>query len=140
MQVSSSLSDYYYQVQGVPQGGVLSTTLFSIKINDIVKCLVNLTDCSLYVDDFCICYRSRSMATIERQLQQNLNKIKNWATSNGNKFSKSKHSVYISVSCASNMMIPFYIHMDHLYQFLRNLNYLAFYLIENSVLNPILKH
>ena len=30
------------------------------------------------------------MATIERQLQQNLNKFGNWATSNGFKFSKSK--------------------------------------------------
>ena len=75
VRVGSSLSDYYDQEQGVPQGGVLSTTLFSIKINDIVKCLGNLTDCSLYVDDFCICYRSKSMATIERQRQQNLNKI-----------------------------------------------------------------
>ena len=90
VRVGSSLSDYYDQEQGVPQGGVLSTTLFSIKINDIVKCLGNLTDCSLYVDDFCICYCSKSMATIERQLQQNLNKIENWATSNGFKFSKSK--------------------------------------------------
>ena len=71
-------------------GGVLSTTLFNIKINDIVKCLGKLTDCSLYVDDFCICYRSQSMGTIERQLQQNLNKIENWATSNGLKFSESK--------------------------------------------------
>ena len=138
VRVGSSLSDYYDQEQGVPQGGVLSTTLFSIKINDIVKCLGNLTDCSLYVDDFCICYRSKSMATIERQLQQNLNKIENWATSNGFKFSKTKHSVYISVSCASNMMIRFYIYMDHLFQLLRNLNSLAFYLIENSVLYPIL--
>ena len=54
VRVGSSLSDYYDQEQGVPQGGVLSTTLFSIKINDIVKCLGNLTDCSLYVDDFCM--------------------------------------------------------------------------------------
>ena len=38
VRVGSSLSDYYDQEQGVPQGGVLSTTLFSIKINDIVKC------------------------------------------------------------------------------------------------------
>ena len=30
--------------QGFPQGGVLSTTLFNVKINDIVKCLGNLTD------------------------------------------------------------------------------------------------
>ena len=111
------LSDCYDQEQGVPQGGVLSTTLLSIKINDIVKCLGNLTDRSLNFDDFCICYRSKSMATIERQLQ---------------------HSVYISVSCESNMMIRFYIYMDHLFQLLRNLNSLAFYLIENSVLYPIL--
>ena len=90
VRVGSSLSDYNDQEQGVPQGGVLSTTLFSIKINDIAKFLGNLNDCSLYVDDFCICYRSKSMATIERQLQQNSNKIENWATSNGFKFSKSK--------------------------------------------------
>ena len=57
------------------KGGVLSNTLSSIKIIDIVKSLGNLTDCSLYVDDFCICYRSKSMTTIERQLQQNSNKI-----------------------------------------------------------------
>ena len=63
------------------KGGILSTTLFSIKNNDIVKCLGNLTDCILYVDDFC--YRSKSIGTIERQLQQHLNTTENWATSNG---------------------------------------------------------
>ena len=90
VRVGSTLSDLYDQEQGVPQGSVLFTTLFNIKINDIVKCLDNLTDCSLYVDDFCICFRSKSMRTIERHLQQNLNKIEHWATNNGFKFSKSK--------------------------------------------------
>ena len=90
VRVGSTLSDLYDQEQGVPQGGVLSTTLFNIKINDIVKCLDNLTDCSLYVDDFCIYFRSKSMRTIERHLQQNLNKIEHWANNNGFKFSKSK--------------------------------------------------
>ena len=90
VRVGSSLTDYYDQEQGVPQGGVLSTALFSTKINDLVKCLGNLTDCSLYVDDFCICYRSKSMGTIELQLQHNFIKIENWAASNGFKFPKSK--------------------------------------------------
>ena len=64
--VGSSLSDYYDQGQGAPQGGVLSTTRFRIKINDIVKCLGNFTDSSLYVYDFCNCCRSKSIETIER--------------------------------------------------------------------------
>ena len=88
VRVGLSLSDEFDLEQCVPQGGVLSTILLSIKINDIVTCLGNLTDCSLYVDDFSICYRSKSMATIERQLQQNLNKIENSATSNDFRFSK----------------------------------------------------
>ena len=55
----------------------MTSTLFIIKNYDIVKCLGNLTDCSLKVDDFCIYYRSKCMGTIDRQLQPNLNKIEN---------------------------------------------------------------
>ena len=90
MRVGSTLSDLYDQEQGVPQASILSTTLFNIKINNIVKCLDDKTDCSLYVDDFCICYRSKNMRTVERKLQQNLTRIEDWATNNGFKFSKSK--------------------------------------------------
>ena len=39
---------------------------------------------------FCMCYRSKSMRTIERHLQQCINRIENWALHNGFKFSKSK--------------------------------------------------
>ena len=45
-----------------------------------------------------------------------------------------KHSVYISVSFTSNMMILFYIYMDHLPQLLRNLNLvLSFLNLKHSV-------
>ncbi|MCU7801126.1 MAG: hypothetical protein KZQ70_13560, partial [gamma proteobacterium symbiont of Lucinoma myriamae] len=90
VRVGSTLSEAHEQEQGVPQGSILSVTLFSLKINNIVKCLNDGVDCSLYVDDFLICYRSKNMHTIERQLQQNLNRIQKWATENGFKFSKSK--------------------------------------------------
>ena len=90
VRVGSTLSDQFEQAQGVPQGSILSTTLFNIKINNIVNCLDPKTEGSLYVDDFCICYRSKSMRTVERHLQQCLNKIENWALYNGFKFSKSK--------------------------------------------------
>ena len=92
-----------------------------------MKCLGNLTDCSLKVDDFCICYRSKSMRTIERQLQQNLSKFEIRQQSMALSFPNQKHSVYISVSCASYRMIQFYIYMDHLFQLLRNLNPLHYF-------------
>ena len=53
---------------GVPKGCILSVTLFSVKINTIVKAICPDVDCSLYVDDFVICFRSRNMNIIDRQL------------------------------------------------------------------------
>ena len=90
VRVGSTLSDMHLQEQGVPQGSILSVTLFSIKLNNIVKCLSPGVESSLYVDDFLICYCSKSMRTIERQLQQCLDRVHVWATENGFKFSKSK--------------------------------------------------
>ena len=90
VRVGSTLSEQFDQTQGVPQGSILSTTLFNIKINSIMDCLDPKTDGSLYVDDFCMCYRSKSMRTIERHLQQCINRIQKWASHNGFKFSKSK--------------------------------------------------
>ena len=90
VRVGTTLSGLQGQDEGVPQGSILSVTLFSIKINNIVKALNPGVDCSLYVDDFLICYRSKHIHTIERQLQQCLNKIQKWALENGSKFSKTK--------------------------------------------------
>ena len=90
VRVGTTLSDLQGQEEGVPQGSILSVTMFSIKINNIVKALNPGVDCSLYVDDFLICYRSKHIHTIERQLQQCLNKIQKWALENGFKFSKTK--------------------------------------------------
>ena len=43
---------------GVPQGSILSVTLFGLKINSIVKAISPVVECSLYVDDF---YRAMHM-------------------------------------------------------------------------------
>ena len=59
-----------YVQEGVPQGSILSVTLFSLKINSIVGCLLRDIDCSLYVDDFLIYYQARHMTNIEQQLRQ----------------------------------------------------------------------
>jgi len=90
VRIGSSLSEMYRQEEGVPQGSILSVTLFSLKINSIVGCLLRDIECSLYVDDFLICYRAKHMHSIERQLQLCLNRLNAWAEENGFKFSKTK--------------------------------------------------
>ena len=90
VRVGTNISDLQDQKEGVPQGSILSVTLFSIKINNIVKALNPGVDCSLYVDNFLICYRSKHIQTIERQFQECFNKIHKWANENGFTFSKTK--------------------------------------------------
>jgi hypothetical protein len=90
VRVGTCLSDAYSQEMGVPQGSILSVSLFILKINSIVKCLPDAVRCSLYVDDFLICFRSRYMPTMERTLQMCLNSIQTWADENGFRFSRSK--------------------------------------------------
>ena len=90
VRVGTTFSEVQKQDLGVPQGSVLSVTLFGLKINSIVKCLNTGTEGFLYVDDFCICFRSKNMNMIERQLQQCLNKIHDWSNKNGFRFSKTK--------------------------------------------------
>ncbi|MCG8430697.1 MAG: endonuclease/exonuclease/phosphatase family protein [Candidatus Omnitrophica bacterium] len=90
VQVGSCISEAFEQEQGVPQGSILSPALFNIQINSITETLRPSADCSLYVDDFVVCYRGASMPTIERQLQLQLNSIQKWADTNGFKFSPEK--------------------------------------------------
>jgi hypothetical protein len=88
--LGSTDSNLFDQENGVPQGRILLVTLFSIKINSLAKVLKNDIEGCLFVDDFVISYRSKNMASIERQHQLCLNKIQDWADNNGFKFSKSK--------------------------------------------------
>ena len=73
--MGTALSDFYDQEMGVPQGSILSVTLFIVKINSITRCIRNGVDKSLFVDDFGVSYRSKHMQAIERQLQLHLNRI-----------------------------------------------------------------
>jgi len=88
--VGSYLSDLFDQEMGVPQGAILSVTLFILKINTIVKCLPVGVRGSFYVNEFCICFRSKSLIAIERQIWRCINSIQKWADENGFQFSKSK--------------------------------------------------
>ena len=88
--VGLTLSGAFRLSRGVPQGGVLSAALFGVGVGGIMSCLGPKTDGSLYVDDFCMCCRSKSVRAIEGHLQQCIDRMEDWALHNGFKFSKSK--------------------------------------------------
>jgi len=90
VRVCGTYSKLCKQEMGVPQGSILSVTLFCLKIDSIVKALCPGVECSLYVDDILIRYRSKHIHIIEMHLQRCLNKLQNWADTNGFKFSTSK--------------------------------------------------
>ena len=90
VRLGSIFSDIFEQEMGVPQGCILSVTLFILKINSLAQVIREGIDKSLFVDDFSVSCASKNMATIERQLQMCLNKIERWADENGFRFSKTK--------------------------------------------------
>ena len=90
VRIGSVLSNLFENEEGVPQGGVLSVTLFGIKINGIAEQIDDRLLKALFVDDLSTCFRGRSMDLIERQLQNTINKLQVWALENGFKFSTAK--------------------------------------------------
>ena len=67
-----------YLNQGVPQGGVLSPTLFLIFIDDIVKELPKGVQGAIYADDLVIWCSEEYVTTARYRIQTALNKIEAW--------------------------------------------------------------
>ena len=90
VKVGSSLSDKFIQESGVPQGSVLSVTLFGVLINDIGNSLPPTVHRSLYVDDFAIWISTSTSLSAQRQLQLCIDSLTRWSILNGFKFSTGK--------------------------------------------------
>ena len=67
----------------------MSPLLFNLKIN-IVKAVKPDIDQSLFVDDFSISAKGKTVAGVERQLQLCINGIQKWVDENGFRFSITK--------------------------------------------------
>ncbi|GBL78444.1 hypothetical protein AVEN_42940-1 [Araneus ventricosus] len=76
--------------EGVPQGNVLSVTLFIIHLSQILNYLPSSVHGSLYVDDLQISCQGSNIHLIERQLQNAVNKLVAWCDNNGHAISPEK--------------------------------------------------
>ena len=92
VRIGDCMSEEKRVENGVPQGSVLSVTLFALKINHIVKLIPSDANfhVSLYVDDVQIGYHHTDLGVIQEKMQQCLDKVHRWANRNGFTFSPSK--------------------------------------------------
>ncbi|GFW58611.1 putative RNA-directed DNA polymerase from transposon X-element [Trichonephila clavipes] len=92
VRIGHSSSHKFMQDQGVPQGSVLSVTLFNIHMSNILHQLLPSVRGMLYVDDLQVSCQGSDMRLIERQLQTTVNRLVKWCDQNGHTISPSKSS------------------------------------------------
>ncbi|GFX00971.1 putative RNA-directed DNA polymerase from transposon X-element [Trichonephila clavipes] len=82
VRIGHSSSHKFMQGQGVPQGSVLSVTLFNIHMSNILHKLPPSVRGMLYIDDLQVSYQRSDMRLIERQLQTTVNRLVKWCDQN----------------------------------------------------------
>lgn len=83
VKVGNAFSEDFSQDQGVPQGSVLSCTLFLIAMNEATGRLPAGVSATLYVDDLAIYMPCSYAPTAARVLQRSINGVSQWANENG---------------------------------------------------------
>ena len=84
------LSSAYIQEEGIPQGSVLSPTLFNIAINGLLEQVPVGVQALAFADDYAIvCSRATAVDACQR-IQTALNAATAWAGDKGFRFSPEK--------------------------------------------------
>ena len=90
VRVGSEFSSLYPQEEGIPQGSVLSVTLFNIAINSLMENIPIGLQAAIYADDFALYCSGASAVEICNRLQQGINCATTWALKHGFNFSTQK--------------------------------------------------
>ena len=106
VRVGSVTSSLYLQEEGVPQGSVLSVTLFAVAINSLIDHIPAGVQGSLFVDDFVIYCSGSTAVEACRKVQTAINKATEWADARGFKFSPQKTKAIRFTRTRKNEEIP----------------------------------
>lgn len=86
VRVGKNISSLRPMENGVPQGSVLSVTLFLVAINDIVSGINHPVKASLYADDLVLYSSAEHITTAQEHLQQSVDTVCDFAKNRGFKF------------------------------------------------------
>ena len=78
VRVGDTFSLSFDQVEGVPQGSVLSVLCLALAINDIVTTVADRVSCTLYVDDFILYLSGSALPSAVRLMQLAINRVTDW--------------------------------------------------------------
>jgi ribonuclease HI len=78
VKLDGKLSNLVKLREGVPQGGVISPTLFVVYINDITSALPRRVLNTLHADDLAVWCTETSTATATHRIQESVNKVAEW--------------------------------------------------------------
>ena len=90
VRVNRQLSRKTELKNGVPQGSVLSVTLFLVAFNDVDKCFTNPVKSSKFADDITMYCKGKDLETTEQLMQESLTALQKWSETTGFKFSPTK--------------------------------------------------
>ena len=82
VRINNSYSRYHHFAEGLPQGTMLSPTLFLIFINDLREELGEDIVCSLFADDLALAVQGATVEECERKMQPALDRLMQWAERN----------------------------------------------------------
>ena len=90
VRVGSSISSAYLQEEGIPQGSVLSPTLFNIAINGLLEQVPVGVHGLAFADDYAVFCSMSTAVEACRKIQAAIDTASNWASGRGFKFSVEK--------------------------------------------------
>ena len=90
VKLDGTISNLVKLREGVPQGGVISPTLFLVYINDITTTVPKQVSNTLHADDFAVWNGSEYTTTATHRIQETVNRVSRWTEKWALKLNKTK--------------------------------------------------
>lgn len=95
MKVNNTVSYNLPLENGVPQGSVLSPTLFLVAMDSVAETIRKPVNMSLFADDLLIYCSGKNVDTIQGIIQNTISRMETWGNQNGFTFSTEKTKVML---------------------------------------------